>query len=71
MLSKLGSYEQARLTADRARTWAEVSGSPIAAAATARELAIVLRHQDRTREAHHLMQATASRVEATGLRTEA
>lgn len=28
VLSKLGSYEQARLTADRARTWAEVSGSP-------------------------------------------
>ncbi|MGW4238686.1 helix-turn-helix domain-containing protein [Streptomyces sp. NPDC004749] len=30
VLSKLGSYEQARLTADRARTWAEVSGSPLA-----------------------------------------
>ncbi|MFJ9591013.1 transcriptional regulator [Streptomyces acidicola] len=71
MVSKLGSYEQARLTADRARTWEEVSGSPIAAAAAARELAIVLRHQDRTQEAHHLMQAAASRVEATGLRTEA
>ncbi|MFJ3762886.1 helix-turn-helix domain-containing protein [Streptomyces sp. NPDC090080] len=71
VLSKLGSYEQARLTADRARTWAEVSGSPIAAAAAARELAIVLRHQDRTQEAQHLMQMAAGNVEATGLRTEA
>ncbi|MEU6540976.1 helix-turn-helix transcriptional regulator [Streptomyces sp. NPDC047000] len=71
VLSKLGSYEQARLTADRARTWAEVSGSPLATAAAARELAIVLRHQDRTREAQHLMQAAASRVEATGLTSEA
>ncbi|WP_439947342.1 hypothetical protein [Streptomyces sp. BBFR109] len=33
VLSKVGSYEQARLTADRARTWAEVSSSPLAAAA--------------------------------------
>ncbi|WP_455362135.1 transcriptional regulator [Streptomyces sp. SYSU K21746] len=71
VLSKLGSYEQARLTADRARTWAEVSGSPLASAAAARELAIVLRHQDRTQEAQRLMQTAASCVEATGLRTEA
>ncbi|MFD9428048.1 MULTISPECIES: helix-turn-helix transcriptional regulator [unclassified Streptomyces] len=71
VLSKLGSYDQARLTADRARTWAEVSGSPLASAAAARELAIVLRHQDRTEEAQRLMTAAASRVEATGLRTDA
>ncbi|MCZ9346119.1 transcriptional regulator, partial [Streptomyces sp. TRM76130] len=54
VVSKLGSYEQARLTADRARTWAEVSGSPLACAAAVRELAIVLRHQDRTEEAQRL-----------------
>lgn len=69
----LGSYEQARLTADRTRTrtWAEVSGSPLASAAAVRELAIVLRHQDRDEEAQRLMTAAAARVEATGLRTEA
>ncbi|MEV5441477.1 helix-turn-helix transcriptional regulator [Streptomyces sp. NPDC052644] len=71
LLIKLGSYEQARLTADRARTWAEVSGSPLAAAAAARELAIVLRHQDRGEEAQALMESAAAQVEATGLRTDA
>lgn len=71
VLSKLGSYERARLTADRARTWAEVSGSPLAGAAAARELAIVLRHQDRHEEAQQIMSAAASAVEATGLRTDA
>ncbi|WP_328923088.1 helix-turn-helix transcriptional regulator [Streptomyces griseoaurantiacus] len=71
VLSKVGSYERARLTADRARTWAEVSGSPLAAAAAARELAIVLRHQDRHGEAQRLMTSAATDVEATGLRTDA
>lgn len=51
VLTKLGSYDQARLTADRARTWAEVAGSPLASAAAIRELAIVPRHQDRGAEA--------------------
>ncbi|MEW2265524.1 transcriptional regulator [Streptomyces sp. NPDC047853] len=71
VLSKIGSYETARLTADRARTWAEVSGSPLAAAAAARELAIVLRHQDRHGEAQRLMTSAATDVETTGLRTAA
>ncbi|MFF9310911.1 helix-turn-helix domain-containing protein [Streptomyces sp. NPDC014748] len=71
VLGKVGSYERARLTADRARTWAEVSGSPLAAAAAARELAIVLRHQDRHDEARRLMTSAAADVEATGLRTDA
>ncbi|WP_240660035.1 helix-turn-helix transcriptional regulator [Streptomyces sp. WAC 01529] len=71
VLTKLGSYGQARLTADRARTWAEVAGSPLASAAAARELAIVLRHQDRGAEAQRLMTTAASAVEATGLRTDA
>jgi hypothetical protein len=71
ILSKLGFYERARLTADRARTWAEVSGSPLAAAAAARELAIVLRHQGRGETAQRLMATAAAEVEATGLRTEA
>ncbi|WP_405898110.1 helix-turn-helix domain-containing protein [Streptomyces sp. NBC_00727] len=71
LLLKLGSYEQARLAADRARTWAEVSGSPLAAAAASRELAIVLRHQDRGEEAQTLMESAAAGVESTGLRTDA
>jgi transcriptional regulator with XRE-family HTH domain len=71
ILSKLGSYDRARLTADRARTWAEVSGSPLATAAAARELAIVLRHQDRGEAAQRLMASAAADVEATGLRTPA
>ncbi|MEV0263161.1 helix-turn-helix transcriptional regulator [Streptomyces sp. NPDC050617] len=71
VLNKLGSYERARLTADRARTWAEVSGSPLAAAAAAREVAIVLRHQDRGAEAQRIMASAAAAVEATGLRTDA
>ncbi|MDR6980726.1 hypothetical protein J2X68_007468 [Streptomyces sp. 3330] len=71
MLSKVGSYDHARLTADRARTWAEVSGSPLAAAAASRELAIVPRHQDRHGEAQRLMTSAAADVEAPGLRTDA
>ncbi|SDP61709.1 Helix-turn-helix domain-containing protein [Streptomyces sp. cf386] len=71
VLIKLGSYDRARLTADRARTWAEISGSPLAAAAAARELAIVLRHQDQHDTAQRLMSSTATDLEATGLRTDA
>lgn len=71
VLSKIGAYDRARLTADRACTWAEVSGSPLAAAAASRELAIVLRHQDQGQTAQRLMAAAAHDVEATGLRTQA
>jgi transcriptional regulator with XRE-family HTH domain len=71
VLIKFGAYDRARLTADRARTWAEVSGSPLAVAAAVRELAIVLRHQDRHEAAQRLMTSAAAAVEATGLRTEA
>lgn len=71
VLIKVGSYDRARLTADRARTWAQVSGSPLAAAAAARELAIVLRHQDQHAAAQLIMTTAASEVEATGLRTPA
>ncbi len=71
VLSKLGWHERARLTADRARTWAEISGSPLAAAGAARELAIVLRHQDRNDAAERIMMSAAADVEATGLGTDA
>ncbi|WP_435835035.1 helix-turn-helix domain-containing protein [Streptomyces antibioticus] len=71
VLIKLGSYDRARLTADRARTWAEISGSLLAAAAAARELAIVLRHQDQHGAAQRLMSSATDGLEASGLRTEA
>lgn len=71
VLIKLGSYDRARLTADRARTWAEISGSPLAAAAAARELAIVLRHQDQHGAAQRLMSSATDDLEASGLRTDA
>ncbi|MFF3552531.1 helix-turn-helix domain-containing protein [Streptomyces tsukubensis] len=71
VLTKIGAYDRARLAADRARTWAEVSGSPLAAAAAARECAIVLRHQDQGSAAQRLMTSAAARVESTGLRTGA
>lgn len=71
MLIKLGSYDRTRLTADRARTWAEISGSPLAAAAAARELAIVLRHQDQHGAAQRLMLSATDGLETSGLRTEA
>lgn len=71
VLIKLGSYDRARLTADRARTWAEISGSPLAAAAAARELAIVLRHQDQHGAAQRLMSSATDGLEASGLRTQA
>ncbi|WP_432109125.1 helix-turn-helix domain-containing protein [Streptomyces sp. AA1529] len=71
LLIKLGTYEQARRTADRARTWAEVSGSPLAAAAAAREWAIVLRHQNQHATAQRIMTSAATEVEAAGLHTDA
>ncbi|MFB0620809.1 transcriptional regulator [Streptomyces sp. AGS-58] len=71
VLIKLGSYDRARLTADRARTWAEISGSPLAAAAAARELAIVLRHQSQHGAVQRLMSSATDDLEASGLRTDA
>ncbi|MFJ8077008.1 multiprotein-bridging factor 1 family protein [Streptomyces sp. NPDC096176] len=71
VLTKIGRYEQSRLTADRATLYAEWSGSPLAAAAAARELSIVLRHQDQPAAAErHILEAVA-KVEGTGLQTAA
>ncbi|MEV0090415.1 helix-turn-helix transcriptional regulator [Streptomyces sp. NPDC050738] len=71
VLLKLGRYERARLAADRAAVYADVSGSPLAAAAAARELSMVLRHQDQPAAAQrHILDAVA-RIEATGLKTDA
>ncbi|MFF0067228.1 multiprotein-bridging factor 1 family protein [Streptomyces sp. NPDC005279] len=70
-LIKIGRYGQARLTADRATVYAELSGSPLVSAAAARELSIVLRHQDQPAAAQRHILAAVARVEATGLRNDA
>lgn len=71
VLTKVGNYGDSRLAADRAMLYAEWSGSPLAAAAAARELSIVLRHQDQPDAAErHILDAVA-KVEETGLRTDA
>ncbi|RPK29216.1 hypothetical protein EES39_40440 [Streptomyces sp. ADI92-24] len=71
VLTKVGNYGDSRLAADRAMLYAEWSGSPLAAAAAARELSIVLRHQDQpTAAERHILDAVA-KVEETGLRTDA
>ncbi|MGG7574133.1 helix-turn-helix domain-containing protein [Streptomyces sirii] len=71
VLTKVGNYGDSRLAADRATLYAEWSGSPLAAAAAARELSIVLRHQDQPAAAErHILDAVAA-VEKTGLRTGA
>lgn len=71
ILTKIGRHDQSRLTADRAAVYADLCGSPLAAAAAARELSIVLRHQAQPVAAQrHIMDAVA-KVEATGLRTDA
>ncbi|MDJ0463193.1 helix-turn-helix transcriptional regulator [Streptomyces sp. H27-C3] len=71
VLVKIGKYDQARLTADRAMTFADLSGSPLTAAAAARELSIVLRHQDKPEAAQRLILNAATQVEKTGLTTQA
>ncbi|WP_217163527.1 helix-turn-helix domain-containing protein [Streptomyces sp. AC512_CC834] len=71
VLVKIGRHDRARITADRAMTYASVSGSPLAAAAAARELAIVLRHQDQPAAAQRLIRSAASDIEVTGLVSDA
>ncbi|MEW1657929.1 helix-turn-helix transcriptional regulator [Streptomyces sp. NPDC093707] len=71
VLTKVGNYGDSRLAADRAMLYAEWSGSPLAAAAAARELSIVLRHQNQPAAAErHILDAVAT-VEETGLQTDA
>jgi transcriptional regulator with XRE-family HTH domain len=70
-LNKIGRYGSSRITADRATTFAALSGSPIAMAAAARSLGIVLRHEDRHHIADHVTLQAAARLESTGLVTPA
>ncbi|MFF1275342.1 hypothetical protein ACFVZC_18295 [Streptomyces marokkonensis] len=71
VLVKIGRYDQARLTADRANLYADLSGSPLASAAAARELGIVLRHQNQAHTAQRLVLKAAASIEVTGLHTQA
>ncbi|MEU4682849.1 helix-turn-helix transcriptional regulator [Streptomyces xinghaiensis] len=71
VLIKIGRYDRARLTADRATVFADLSGSPLVAAAAARELSIVLRHQGQPAAARRHILDAVSRVEATGLKNGA
>lgn len=71
VLTKVGNYGDSRLAADRATLYARWSGSPLAAAAAARELSIVLRHQDQPAAAERHIRDAVAEVEETGLRTDA
>ncbi|WP_308425118.1 transcriptional regulator [Wenjunlia tyrosinilytica] len=71
VLTKIGRYDRARLTADRAIVYADLSGSPLVAAAAARQLTIVLRHQGHSAAAQRLLLDAAAKVEASGLTTPA
>ncbi|MEU3874078.1 MULTISPECIES: helix-turn-helix transcriptional regulator [Streptomyces] len=71
VLTKIGRYERSRLTADRALTYGDLSGSAIATAAASRELSIVLRHQDQPQAAQRLVDRALSAVEGTGLTSQA
>jgi transcriptional regulator with XRE-family HTH domain len=70
-LNKIGRYGASRITADRATTYAAMSGSPIAMAASARALGIVLRHEGRHRIADQVTLTATDRLEVTGLITPA
>ncbi|MFF3642823.1 multiprotein-bridging factor 1 family protein [Streptomyces sp. NPDC002564] len=71
VLVKIGRYERARLTADRATVYAGLSGSALVAAAAARELSIVLRHQAQAATAQRVILDAVAGIEATGLRNQA
>lgn len=68
-LAKIGRYEASRLTADRSTVYADLSGSPLARAASARTLSIVLRHTGHHDLAGRVTLDAANGVEATGLTT--
>jgi transcriptional regulator with XRE-family HTH domain len=70
-LTKIGRYGAARITADRATTLARLSGDPIAMAAAARCLSVVLRHDNQVALADRVALDAATRLEATGLHTHA
>jgi transcriptional regulator with XRE-family HTH domain len=70
-LNKVGAASQSRLTADRAMTYAARSEDPVAQAAAARSLGIVLRHEGRQEVAQRLTMRAVTRLDHAGLTTPA
>jgi transcriptional regulator with XRE-family HTH domain len=70
-LVKVGRYPASRIAADRSLAYAELSGSPMAKAASARCLSIVLRHEGRQSMADRITVEAATLLEQTGLVTPA
>lgn len=70
VLTKIESYGRARIAADRATVYADLSGSVVTAAEAARQTAIVLRHQGKAQAAQKLVMDAAVSMEATGLTTD-
>jgi transcriptional regulator with XRE-family HTH domain len=70
-LNKIGHLAAGRITADRSTICARLSGSPIAIAASARCLSIVLRHDGRARTADRITLDAAVTLERTGLASPA
>ena len=68
-MSKVGAYDTGRITADRSTVYSDLSGSPLAAASSARMLSIVLRHRGEAERAARVTLDGAGKVEATGLKT--
>lgn len=68
-MSKVGAYETGRVTADRSMLYADLSGSPLVAASSARMLSIVLRHRGEATRAAKLTLDAADKVQGTGLKT--
>lgn len=71
VLIKIESYDRARIAADRATLYADLSGSALVAAAAAREMAIVLRHQGQESAARRMVSDAAEPLDAAGLTTDA
>lgn len=71
VLNKIESYDRARVAGDRATVYADLSGSALVAAAAAREMAVVLRHQRQERFARRMITDAAVKLEAAGLTTDA
>lgn len=70
-LNKIGNKPSARLAADRAVLYADRSQEPVAQAASARALGMMLRMQGRPDLAVILMTRGVDQLEATGLKTTA
>jgi hypothetical protein len=70
-LNKVGSKENARITAERALLYADRSADPVAKAASARALGMMLRIQGRPDLAAAVMSRGIDQLTATGVRTTA